>query len=338
MMKKQTLFGWIRISIIGLTFVLAAFLFVDCGGGGGGGGSSTGGTGGTGGTGDNNSTNDAATTYNVSLNGMADDIELKAGETTAITFIGETPGPSRTYDSITLNLQDILDSGAVRTMAKGQNGFLGLLSKISFIRKAAAAYQWDVSIRVGDTSDTDPLETVCEDGWLYGPYRLSGAEKPETSETETITADAGTVDLINFGEFAICILISSPIDMTLTIDEFSVDVTTCDEDPADFEGVWEGTYHCDSEGIGGCEDEGGPITLTVTQDGHRAKYTDGYASYSGTVCGNTFAFSGGAEGEYGYTEKGELTLNTDGTAHKVSSFVSTDGSCSGDCEDDLERQ
>ena len=124
--------------------------------------------------------------------------------------------------------------------------------------------------------------------------------------------------------------------MMLSIRDYSVDVATCDEEPANFAGTWTGEYACDNVG---CGDESGPIELTITQTGHSARYVDDSgAAYSGTVCGDEFAFDGGVEGPGGYVEKGRFTMNSDGTLRKESSFVTNDGSCRGDCEDSLERQ
>jgi chitodextrinase len=207
-------------------------------------------------------------------------------------------------------------------------------SNATISKQPAIVYQWEVSLRFGTSAD---LDTVCDDGWLYGPYFLTGTDKPETSDTQTVSAEPSTVDLINIGDFAMCIQISSPIDMTLSIKDYSVDVTTCDEDPADFAGTWVGTYSCFNEG---CADEiNEPITLYITQNDHSAQYTDDQgATFEGTVCGNEFVFNGGVEGPGGYFEKGKFTMNSDGTLNKESSFLNNNGSCRGDCEDFLERQ
>jgi hypothetical protein len=324
-MKKLNMHGITFPGVLGLMIILAALLFIDCNSGGGGGDDD-----GDGSSGGNSET------YVISLGGLADDIELAAGQTTSHRFIGTTPGPKRTYNDITLNLQQILDAGYLETTSIRQAKTDEPAAKATSPRQPNPIYQWEVSLRFSDSAD---LSTVCEEGWLYGPYTVSGTNKPETAETASVSAEPATVDLVNYGSFAMCIEISSPIDLTLSIKDYSVDVATCDEDPADFAGTWTGTYSCYNEGEENCDDEiNQPITLTITQEGHSAKYTDdGDAFYEGTVCGNVFAFNGGVEGEYGYVEKGKFTLNSDGTLGKESSFVSADGSCTGSCEDLLER-
>ncbi len=216
---------------------------------------------------------------------------------------------------------------SVRTNTKTKS------SKTSTVQPESSVYEWQVSFRIGSADSVN----VCEDGWLYGPFTMRGTDKPETSDTTTVAAEPSTVDVINFGTFDMCIEISSPIDLTLDVTNFSVDVTTCDEEPANFAGEWSGTYSCDNEGCADIPTE--EITLTVTQEpgSHSASYTDGEAFYEGTVCGNVFTYNGGVEGEFGYIEKGTMTLNADGSAHKVSTFKDNSGPCQGECEDFLTR-
>ena len=66
------------------------------------------------------------------------------------------------------------------------------------------------------------------------------------------------------------------------------------------------------------------------QDEYSDSYTACPDSYEGTVCGNTFKFSGGGPG---FTESGTFTLNNDGTGSKTSNYQNTDNSCSGTCSD-----
>ena len=316
-MEKSNKFRFI-LSICVAVLIVAGFFFItQCGGG----------------DNDNDQQNSTIKTYELSLGGVADNVNLTAGQTTSISFVGHTPGPLRTYKTVTLNLQKILDAGYVETASLNRSPLLEFLSKATSPSLAMAAYQWEVSLRVGDADD---LATVCEEGQLYGPYTVSGVTAPEIANTESISAEPSTVDLINFGQFAMCIQVSSPMDLSLSIHDYSVDVTVCDIDPVDFQGTWTGTYTCTNVG---CEGQTNlPITLTITQDGHSAQYTDSEASYRGTVCGNEFVFNGGVDGEWGYEEKGTAILNSDGSLRKVSSFVSYDGSCRGDCEDLLYRQ
>ncbi|MGI9317628.1 MAG: hypothetical protein ACR2QW_09875, partial [bacterium] len=80
-------------------------------------------------------------------------------------------------------------------------------------------------------------------------------------------------------------------------------------------------------------DPGGPITLTVNQNGDEATYSDGSASYSGFVCGDVFSFRGG---NTAYDESGKLTLTGPNSATKTS-FFRQSPFCSGSCTDYLTR-
>ena len=86
-----------------------------------------------------------------------------------------------------------------------------------------------------------------------------------------------------------------------------------------------------------CEDEGGPVTLTIAQEGHSATYSDtSGAHYAGTVCGNTFQFDI-TDTSVGYSESGSLVVNPEGTATKHSRWRDNSGTCSGTCTDNLAR-
>lgn len=111
---------------------------------------------------------------------------------------------------------------------------------------------------------------------------------------------------------------------------------TCGEgcgSPSDFSGTWTGTYECTPDPTCG-EPSGGPITLEVTQNGCSATYTDGEATFAGSVCGDVFEFEGGGDG---YTESGTLMLVAPNMAMKESRYDNTVGDCGGDCADDLSR-
>ena len=88
---------------------------------------------------------------------------------------------------------------------------------------------------------------------------------------------------------------------------------------------------------GSCDVPQGTVELTITQQGRSASYTDDAgAMYDGTVCGTAFSFKGGLTGSY--QESGKFTLNSDGTAGKVSSYTPLGGACTGRCIDELTRQ
>ena len=132
----------------------------------------------------------------------------------------------------------------------------------------------------------------------------------------------------------VCLEVVSPVNATINVDQVAVDVTPCKETPEDFSGTWTGTYSCTN--VGCSDDEDVPITLTITQDGPNAHYTDDQGgSFEGTVCGDVFQFNGTGPG---YWESGSLTLTGEDTATKTASWVADDNSCSGDCTDDLARE
>jgi len=183
-----------------------------------------------------------------------------------------------------------------------------------------------VSLRVASASDA----TVCDTGELYGPYTVSnGAVAGDPS----VSATAPTLRLANQGDLAICMIVTSPVDATIDINADTVSAATdeCTEAPADISGLWEGPYSCTDSCYG---TEESYAALTIVQSGYSATYTDSEASYEGTVCGNTFNFSGSGPG---YTESGTFVLNADGTANKTSSYQNTDGLCGGSCSDQLQH-
>ena len=132
-------------------------------------------------------------------------------------------------------------------------------------------------------------------------------------------------------------VITSPIDAYLTVSDVAVDLTECDQSQADIIGTWTGTYTCTNFGVGNEVDL--PVTLTISQndDGsyhYEAKGDE--AVYDGHLCGNTFKFNGGVEGDY--TESGTFVLNDDGTASKTSTWNSIPpGVMGGNCTDSLHQ-
>jgi hypothetical protein len=176
-------------------------------------------------------------------------------------------------------------------------------------------------IRVGPSSD----DSVCTTGELYGPYTVTNGVVEGES---TITLSQPTLRLANLGDVNICAIITAPVDAELNVsaDTIYLEREECDQTPENMEGVWEGDYSC----TGTCGDTDGYVSLTIVQDEYSASYTAGSASYEGTVCGNTFKFSGGGPG---FTESGTFILNNDGTGSKTSNYQNTDDSCSGTCSD-----
>jgi hypothetical protein len=178
-----------------------------------------------------------------------------------------------------------------------------------------------ISVRVGSSDDPD----VCSNGQLYGPYTVTGNA---VSGDATASTDQPTLRLANQGDLAICTIITSPVNATLSasLDNVQAQTKECTEAPHNLAGSWEGEYSCTSS----CGNDSGWVFLTIEQDEYSATYTDGSADYEGTVCGNRFKFSGAGPG---YTESGTFILNADGSGSKTSTYQYTDSSCGGSCSD-----
>ncbi len=69
-------------------------------------------------------------------------------------------------------------------------------------------------------ASVDELATVCVDGEGYGPFNveLDADLQPVSVDPSSITLTQNTLDLINAGEFSLCIEVTSPVDGTVTID------------------------------------------------------------------------------------------------------------------------
>ncbi len=87
--------------------------------------------------------------------------------------------------------------------------------------KGLAAFQTgnlvlDVTARVAASS---ALETVCDDGESYGPYRVTLNEEffVVSVSPAAINLTQTTINLINGGDFALCLEVSSPVAGTVTI-------------------------------------------------------------------------------------------------------------------------
>jgi len=67
------------------------------------------------------------------------------------------------------------------------------------------------------------VETVCETGEQYGPYEVTLDENyvPISIDPSSVTLTQNTLDLLNVGEFALCIQVVSPIDGTVTIESLT---------------------------------------------------------------------------------------------------------------------
>jgi len=68
-------------------------------------------------------------------------------------------------------------------------------------------------------ASADAVDTVCESGEKYGPFNvaLDVNNQPVSVDPSSVTLSQNTIDLINGGEFSLCIEVTSPIDGTVTI-------------------------------------------------------------------------------------------------------------------------
>ncbi len=73
-----------------------------------------------------------------------------------------------------------------------------------------------ISAKIAASED---LATVCETGEEYGPFsvELDSSNQPVSVDPSSVVLSDNAIDLINVGEFALCIEIVSPIDGTVTI-------------------------------------------------------------------------------------------------------------------------
>jgi hypothetical protein len=74
--------------------------------------------------------------------------------------------------------------------------------------------------------DVAALETVCEAGEEYGPFEVTLDENyvPVAIDPDHVNLSQTTVDLINGGEFSLCLEILSPIDATITIERLTLNL------------------------------------------------------------------------------------------------------------------
>ncbi len=138
--------------------------------------------------------------------------------------------------------------------------------------------------------------------------QLTAGKQTEVSFVYKLSPSAGTFDSIT-------------VKLQETLDSSAVNIV----------GTWTGTYTCENTGCSGAVDE---PTLIITKDQDGYHYSSGNAYYDGYLCGNTFKHEGKGPG---YTEKGTFILESANSASKTSSWVADDGSCSGNCTDQLTR-
>jgi hypothetical protein len=261
---------------------------------------------------------------NINFGPAGQGIVLDAGETWALIFTvnfdpGDFGGP---YESIVLDLEDNISN---LTFSPGAAS-AGLSASPLVVETATLTLH---------VAPADAASTVCTKGTQYGPFEitLDESSQPDSVSPETLIASQSTLDIINFGTFAVCVEITSSIDAETGMN--GADFILCNESIADIAGTWVGDYSC-----GGNCPESGEIELWITQTpgtpGY-ANYTDdGGAFYSGNVCGFRFEFEGGG---IGYDESGTFIMDPSGlTATKTSTYMDNfPGTCSGSCLDTLHR-
>jgi len=69
----------------------------------------------------------------------------------------------------------------------------------------------------------EDVETVCESGEKYGPFsvELDANNQPMSVDPSSVPLTQNTIDLLNAGTFSVCIVVTSPVDGTVTIDALS---------------------------------------------------------------------------------------------------------------------
>ena len=197
------------------------------------------------------------------------------------------------------------------------------------IRDSTLTTAATVEIYTGLGEEQDGL---CDAGGGYQPLSIfvNGLNQVDSVQPARFVASQALLDIYNSGSVATCTRVTSNVDAVVSMSGLEAEYQSCTQAPADFNGVWSGTYSC----TGSCPDPGGPITLTVNQNGDEATYSDGSANYSGFVCGDTFSFRGGNPS---YDESGKLLLTGANSATKTS-FFRESSTCSGSCTDFLTRQ
>ena len=181
------------------------------------------------------------------------------------------------------------------------------------------------------TGLSEEQDDLCNTGTNYQSLTvfLDALNQLASVQPSSYTASQEILDIYNTGSVATCTRVTPNVNMVASMSGLEAEYKTCTKAPGDFDGVWSGTYSC----TGSCPDPGGPITLTVNQNGGEATYSDGAASYSGFVCGDVFSFRGGNSS---YDESGNLTLTGPNSATKTS-FFRESPTCSGSCTDFLTR-
>jgi hypothetical protein len=111
--------------------------------------------------------------------------------------------------------------------AEASSGSVEVDPSIITVTPAAGPAKSNVAMQAGDPliitvaiAPTDELDTVCDTGEQYGPFIVVLDENyvPVSIDPSSVTLTQNTLDLINVGEFSICLRVESPVDGTVTIE------------------------------------------------------------------------------------------------------------------------
>ncbi len=281
--------------------------------------------------------NESPDPINVPVGSIVADQTVRAGVTT-FEFVYDPPvNPvDLPLTGLSVDLQKTLQALTVTPAPAPAPLALGGVARAAAAVAAAAEGSVQVSARVSAAADE---ATVCDDGELYGPYEVTGVgpTQPQNISPSSAQATQATLSILNTGSIAICIVIESPYDAQISVDDVTVTPEECHDTPEDVGGMWVGKFTCESA-IPGCytaDEEDITLDIEVSAgSSYSASYSDGEADYDGTVCGRVFRYNGGGEG---YLEEGTFTLDSDdpNKAIKRSEWKDIDGPCSGTCVDHL---
>lgn len=252
------------------------------------------------------------------------DLPLQANVPTTVTFTLQLPPDIPLVTAAVIDIEGTIDHVRVDGIPLWQL----IARKVARLAGKADDTGATAMIRIG----SDP-QTVCETGLAYGPFQVSQGTSLVVTPP-TVSADEATLEVINLGSMTLCLTITANVDATLSVDAVAMDITEgrCGS-PGDFAGTWTGTYSCGNSCV---EPFGGDEEIVVTQEGTTASYTDdGGETFTGVVCGDRFRFERVGESS---TERGTMTLQSDGTAIKRSTWRGHEPPyCGGDCVDYLTR-
>jgi len=260
--------------------------------------------------------------YDIPLQLLVNNVDIKSNQTTQIKFTYDFPFYTPAFTEFSVNLDETLNDIKIELpTSSGKPNQKSLNSR--------ATEQVEMYAYISSASES---ASTCVSGEKYGPFTISveNNNQPSSVSPAKATATKPTLSIVNAGSFSVCLEVVSPIAAKADLDGVSINATSCNQSPDDIDGIWTGTYSCTNQGT---SNDGGDISLRITQNGYSASYTDGEATYKGTVCGNVFEYDGGVEGAY--KETGTFTLKSNGSALKTSSWKSTIDESSGDCTDNL---